>query len=163
MGLWLLLSSVTALAQFLASIIEIFRSGVDPVGMIVAAIVVLLAFGALLLVLWLCFFRTDLIIDRLSLDKHFTQEQFTINMHRSTVLSIAVIVIGGIAVIDSLPYFIRDLYNYIQLRKMGDLFSDKATTDHLVIMTIQFVIGLFLLLKHRAVVNFIETKRRSKS
>jgi len=108
---------------------------------------------------WLLIFRTDHIIEKLKLDKGFEEEHFSLNMHRSSVMSIAVIVIGGLAVINALPSVLSLVYNYI--RSQVSLLNLHTTEIvEVIFVGTQLLIGLLLLIKHRAVVNFIELRRR---
>lgn len=160
-GLWLLISSLIAIFHFLSTLYLIVSANRGDVDVAAGIAITVFAFGLLILLMWLCFFKTDIIIDKLSLDKHFPQEEFRINVHRSTVLSIAVLVIGGLIVVDELPVFVRLVFNYIQYKSMGPLYGAGGATNGLVNSIAQMVIGLFLLLRHRTVVNFIELKRRA--
>ena len=63
---------------------------------------------------YLLLFKTDLIIDKLQLDKGFKEEVIPLNIHRTTILSIAIIMIGGLLIINELGNFCRQLFLYYQ-------------------------------------------------
>src|SRR3982751_3444931 len=63
-------------------------------------------------------FKSELIIDKLKLDQGFNQDNFPLNVHRSTVLSISIIVLGGFLVADEIPNLCRHLYGYFQEKRM---------------------------------------------
>lgn len=67
---------------------------------------------------YLLIFKTEWCIEVLKLEYGFDQETIPINMHRSTILSISIIVIGGYLVANEIPNFCRQLFIYIQEKRM---------------------------------------------
>ena len=79
-------------------------------------------------VLYSCFFKTDWVIEKLNLEKGLEDEKFEINVHRSVVLKIIVVVLGGIFVADAFPTFFKIFSPTFSFRiPMMDL----NTTGHL--------------------------------
>ena len=64
--------------------------------LILATITSVRIIALVIIALRLCLFRPDIIIDKLALDKGFTEERFEINIHRSTVLTLAVILTADV-------------------------------------------------------------------
>jgi hypothetical protein len=94
------------------------------------------------------------------LDKGFTEEKFEIKTHRSTILKIAIIVIGAVITIDTLPIFCKQLFSYIQMDSRTSRFKDNPSSGWLIYDIVKLFIGLFLMTASRLVVNLIELKRR---
>src|SRR5438270_11616227 len=69
------------------------------------------------LVVYYLIFRTDFIIDRLKLDQGFQEDNFSFNIHRSTVLAIAIIIVGLYLITNEIPNLCRQLYFYFQQKR----------------------------------------------
>jgi hypothetical protein len=105
-------------------------------------------------------FRTNYVIDKLKLDKNFSEENFPLNIHRSTVLSIAIIIIGGLLIADSIPLLCRYVYVYFQIRSTGGVFSKTPDFTFAIVYTTKLLIGLIIMGNHQLIVNYIERKRK---
>jgi hypothetical protein len=104
-------------------------------------------------------FKSELIIDKLKLDKGFDQEIFPINIHRSTILNISIIVIGGLIVTDQIPNLCRQLFLYFQEKRIT-FGQTKPDISYSVLAASEVVVGLLLIGYQRKIVNFIELKRK---
>jgi uncharacterized membrane protein YeaQ/YmgE (transglycosylase-associated protein family) len=116
--------------------------------------------GIYFIVFRYCIFRTELIIDKLQLDKGFIEEKFETKIHRSTVLRIAIIVIGSVIIIDALPIFCKQVFSYSQMGGPNSGFKDNPASGWIVFYIVKLLIGFFLMTSSRLVVNFIERKRK---
>lgn len=111
------------------------------------------------LVFYYLIFKTDVVIQKLQLEKGFSEEKFSFNIHRSSVLSMIIIITGIIVIVDVIPTFCKLLFRYIQALQMpAHSYADITT---LLGPTAQLIIGLILIGSHKQLVNFIERKRRS--
>jgi hypothetical protein len=63
-------------------------------------------------------FKTEFIIDLLKLDKKFGKEIISLNIHRSVVLSISIMVVGGLLLVNEIPNFINQINFYFQDKKL---------------------------------------------
>jgi len=104
-------------------------------------------------------FRTNLLIDKLRLDKGFDQETLPLNIHRSTILSISIIVIGGLLVADEIPNFCRQLFSYFQETRLT-YGQTHPTIAYSVVSGVKIIIGLLLMTGQRQIVNLIERQRK---
>jgi hypothetical protein len=158
-GLWLLFSSLSQIPQFISSI---FYSG--PFGgneMFYVSLFSLLIFAIIIfLVLRFLIFRPNIIIDKLSLDKGFEEERFEINLHRSSVLSIAIVVIGGIMLVDSLPELLRQIYIYFQAQSSYGFPGEKSPAGWIIFYFIKVFIAYYLITNYTLITNYIERNRR---
>jgi hypothetical protein len=105
-------------------------------------------------------FKSDLIIDKLKLDTGFDQETIPLNIHRSTILSISIIVIGGLIIADEIPNLCRQLFAYFQEKRMT-YGQTNPNISYSVLAGAKIVIGLLLIGNQRQIVNFIEHKRKA--
>ena len=125
-----------------------------------AGFFIVFALGTYFLILRYCLFKTDWVIDKLHLDRGFSEEKFEINIHRSTILKIAVIVIGAVMVIDSLPLLCKQLFSYINMSRGGTTFGQNPSSGWMVYYFVKFAVGFCLVSANRPIVNFIELKRK---
>ncbi len=104
-------------------------------------------------------FKTDLLIEKLKLDKDMDPEPIPINVHRSTVLSISIIVVGGLLIVDSVPNLCRQLMVYFQ--ESNDRYRQaNPTVSYIVLNIVKIAMGFLLVAEQRRMVNFIERKRQ---
>jgi hypothetical protein len=59
-------------------------------------------------------FKTDWLIHALRLNKGIIEEKLELNIHRSTVLQISIIVTGCIVFVESFPSLLKRLFDYYQ-------------------------------------------------
>jgi hypothetical protein len=107
--------------------------------------------------------KPEIIINKLKLDEGFEEEKFEINLHRSTVLSIAIIIIGGLMLADGLPELMRQIYVYFQMQNAYDYPADKSPSGYIIFYFIKVFIGYYMVAYHRLVVNFIEGMSRKNA
>jgi len=112
------------------------------------------------LVFYYLIFKTEQVIDKLHLEKGFSEEKFSFNIHRSSVLSVVIIVTGILVLVDVTPTFCRNLFIYIRELQMSDR-SSNADITKLLGPIAQLIIGLVLIGSQKQIVNFIERKRRN--
>jgi len=105
-------------------------------------------------------FKSDLIIAWLKLDKGFDQETFPINIHRSTILSIAIIVIGGLMVSNEIPNLCRQLYAFFEEKRMT-YGQTHPSLSYSILSAAKIVIGLLLMGSQKHIVNYIEYRRKN--
>ena len=119
MGISILIDALAVISQSIATGISVGRGFTEDnfINILIALGLVLFVVAVYCLAIWIFLFRTDYIIDKLSLDKHFREERFEINIHRSTVVPIAIIVVGGLIIVEALPTFCKQTFLYIQQKK----------------------------------------------
>lgn len=122
-------------------------------------VMTLLILAVYVLVSYYLVFKSEFIIDKLKLDKGFNQEIIPLNIHRSTILSISVIVIGGLLVANEIPNLCRQLFSYFQEKRITHG-QTNPSISYSVLATAKIVVGLLLIGYQRQIVNFIEQKRK---
>jgi len=131
--------------------------------MIVRGIWVFLATVVQLAIYFLVFyyliFKTGRVIEKLQLEKGFNEERFSFNIHRSSVLSIVIIITGILVIVDVIPTFCKNLFNYI--RELQSSYQSAADITKMLGPIAQLILGLVLVGSQRQIVNFIERKRRN--
>jgi len=155
-GVWILFSGVSVIPMFFSSFYPTYTQFFENWEILLISLITILIY---LWIIHILVFKPHLVIDKLKLDKRFDEEQFSFNIHRSTAVAIAIIIIGGLMIINTVPGFFRVLFLYYQWQmesktgtpvNYGPIFIDLCT-----ILT-----GYLLVVNNRMVVNFIEKTRR---
>lgn len=109
---------------------------------------------------YLLIFKAETIIRILKLDEGFDDKTVSFSIHRSTILSISIIVIGGYIVATELPNIVIQLINFFNIRKTlvsGDINPNK---QYVILAIAKVLIGIMLIIYQRRIVNLIEFKRK---
>ncbi|WP_448700248.1 hypothetical protein ACFGVR_00115 [Mucilaginibacter sp. AW1-3] len=164
-GLYLIWQSGTLLTQFISTFAFIGQRDQDqyPLAIFGTVFLFLVVGCVYFIVLRYCLFKTDLVIEKLHLEKGFSEEEFELNIHRSTILTIATIVIGGIMFTENIPQLCYRIFSYAQHAESYTKFTDNPYSAWFVFDILKVVIGYFLMTESRMVVNFIERKKRKAS
>ena len=155
-GIYIVFGSLTVIPQF-TSAMMLLDAGNE---FIVSMLIILFTMAAYLFILRLFVFKTKWLINKLHLTKGFEEEKFEINIHRSTILKIAIIVIGGIMFIDSLPQFCRELFSYFQQKSISGMFGENPTSSWIIFHFIKAFIGYLMMTNSTRVTNLIERQRK---
>jgi len=115
--------------------------------------VVLLTVGIYIYILTIFVFKTSWFIDKLKLDKGFADERLDLNIHRSTVLSVAVIVIGGVLFLDSLPLFLRLFFKEIQ---QHNITGEQFESEWVIFYFVKTMLGYIVMIKNKEIVRRID-------
>jgi hypothetical protein len=158
LGIFFIKDILVTIPQLLSVILYLTKS--DPVGEaiwpLISTILFLLIYG---LVSYYLIFKSELIINKLKLDSGFDEEIIALNMHHSAILSISIIVIGGLIIADEIPNLCRQLFFYFQEKRMTYGQTDPGIS-YSVLSAVKIIIGLLLIGNQRQIVNFIELKRK---
>ncbi|NEW84474.1 MAG: hypothetical protein GZ094_19195 [Mariniphaga sp.] len=154
LGIWLVLSFLTVIPQF-AKMLTFFgtTSNGKLLGIGITVALFLLTIGIYALILRLFVFKTDWLIDKLHLDKGFPEEKIELNIQRSTVFTIATIVIGGFIFADSFPLFCQQVLVFIQ---RNNLSGENPTSGWIIFYLVKTILGYLLMTNSQFVVRFLE-------
>lgn len=157
LGILFIKDILATLPQLLSVFYMIKYNQDGAIGMTVA--ITLLMLLIYIVVAYYLIFKSEWIIDKLKLDQGFSQDNFPLNMHRSTILGISIIIIGGYLVADEIPNLCRELYAYFQEKRMT-FGQTNPTFSYSILSAVKIIIGFLLIGNQRIIVNFIELKRR---
>ena len=121
----------------------------------------ILVVSSTFLVIWLCIFRTEWIIDQLKLDRGFAEEKFELTIHRSVILRIAIIIMGGLIVVESLPALCQEVLFYFQSINIYNHSAENPESKYMIRDFVSLFLGLLMLTSSRLITNFIELKRKA--
>jgi hypothetical protein len=157
-GIFFIKELVTVLAQFFSAIYYLANKDAFGEG-IWNLIMTVVVFSVYAYFAYLFINKTDVVIKELNLTQGFSEEKISVNIHRSTVLGIAVIIIGGLLLVNEIPAFCRSVFSYFQEKRVG-YGAGNPTSTYMVLAGAKIVIALFLLAGQRPLVNLIERQRR---
>jgi hypothetical protein len=117
--------------------------------------IVILTIALYVFVLWLFVFRTAWLINKLHLDKGFEEEEIGLNIKQSTVLTVAVIVVGGVIFIDSFPHLCKQIFVFIQSK---NTIKETPGLEMVIVNLVKTIIGYLLMTNSQLVTKFINRK-----
>lgn len=157
-GLWLLFSCISIIPQFFSTI-SFSRGSIDFESMLVLWLMLLVSIILYTIVIRLFLFKTTWIIEKLKLANNFKEERIDLTIKSTTVLTIAIIVIGGLILAESLPSFCSRLIAFF---KQKELLKDYPETNWLIYYFIKIVIGYLLLTNAKSFTKYIEKESYEK-
>jgi hypothetical protein len=158
-GLFILKNFIELIPQLIETIIEVAKpnsympSFDETLFMLLWLLIVVAFYG---FVCYQLLFKTARIVNLLKLDKGFEQEEFSFDLSNASMLTIGVVVIGGIILTTEIPNLCQSLFLYFQERKTINFSGRKPDTSYLVLETAKIIIGLLLIGERKRVVTFIE-------
>lgn len=110
---------------------------------------------------YLLILKSSFVVDILKLDKGFEGESLTINIHRSDVLRISTIIIGGLVLVESVPLLFKSIVEYFEIRS-GKFGMMKPSLTAIVFSSVKTIMGYLLLYYNRLIVLYIEMQRKRR-
>lgn len=152
-ALLMIVSSVGVVIDSLQSIVSSFTY-TDYTILIIAII----SIAILVLAIYYLLFKGDAIINKLRLTEN-VDEYLTINMHRSQLLSLAIVIIGGYTIVNEIPVFCHVLYSYWREGIIENSYS-FTSKGPIIYSSARLLIGLLLLGNTKLIVNYLELRRK---
>lgn len=154
MGLWILFGALSIIPEFTTSL-SFAEGSIDTTALFevwsLLFIILLIYFFAIVFFL----FKTDWIVEKLKLDKNFKEERIEINYDPSSILTICIIVIGGLCMVEALPSFISKLFDFLNQKY---LIRDYSGASWLIYFFIKLILGYLLVTNGKTIANYIERK-----
>lgn len=105
-------------------------------------------------------FKTDAIIEVLKLDEGFDEDQIQFgNLNNEAILKLAIIIIGGLLILDYIPFFLFDVVNAFKYK--GNYTTIEGTNvDYFGMATgfINIIIGYLLLNNYKWLAEYFTKK-----
>ena len=116
-----------------------------------------------IIVVFLCIFRTDMVINKLKLEKGFIEERFELNVSRSTVLKIVIIITGALLLLNMTTDLIVEVTDYLlPVEKLSHLRNNREL-GYIAEDVLRMIIALCIIIFSSSIVNFVERKSNKKS
>jgi RsiW-degrading membrane proteinase PrsW (M82 family) len=159
-GIYLIKDILFAIPKVFYYIIQFAQNSLEEGIFAFFASLLSLAFSVL--IVYILVFRTDLVVSKLKLTKGVSEEPLLIDLHRSSVYTIAIIITGILILVFSVPELVKELYYWIEYIDSKNRFFASNPFDYTNLLTIiaQVILGMLLLNNQRNIVNFIERRRR---
>lgn len=111
-------------------------------------------------ILWLFVFKTSWLIDKLHLEKGFEDEKIELNIQLATILPIAIIVTGGILIINSLPNLCKEIFTFFQIKSLS--WQESSQTGWIILYLVEVILGYLLMTNSRQISEFINKRADSE-
>lgn len=154
LGLLLILGALTIIPQWLSSIYAAYQIH-DNESFISLLIILVLVLLVYFFVFRCCIYNTSWIIDKLKLDKGFENETIELKSNANKIISIAIIVIGGMMLVENIPIFLRQIFVFFQ---QDTLFKDYPESVWMIFNFVKAIIGYLLMTNSFRIARFINNK-----
>lgn len=155
LGLYLVLGLFAILLQPVILLTSHSSTFTNP-NILEGFITILVTIGVYFLILYLLVFKTEWLIDKLQLNKGFTEEKIEFNVSKTAILTIATIVLGGLLFIDALPALCKQIFSYWQLYQQKNIFHENPSLGWIIFYVVKIGLGYYLMTNSHYVVSLIE-------
>jgi hypothetical protein len=155
LGLLLISGALVLVPQSISFVYYAFKSGdlADVLSIVALNLILLFIY---FIIIRLCLYKTNLIIDKLKLDKGFDTERIELNFDSTKVISIAIIVIGGYMLIQNIPILFKEFFIFFQQKV---LFKDYPKSGWLIFYFFKAIIGYLLMTNSFRIAKFIDKQK----
>jgi hypothetical protein len=160
-GIYLIKDILLAIPPVLKNFYQYLK--VDPDVALFSLIFSFVALALHFTIVYFLLFKTSFLIAKLNLTTGLSEQLLTINLHRSQIYTIAIIITGLLILVFSIPALVRDLYWWYEYISSRDTMFGAQSYDYseLLISLTEVIIGLLFLGNQRSLVNYIEYKKRN--
>lgn len=155
LGLFLISGALVIVPQSISFLYYAFKSGdfIDVLSVVALNLVLLFVY---FLIIRLCIYKTNWIINKLKLDKGFETENIELNFDSTKIISIAIIVIGGLLFIDNIPVLFREIMVFSEDK---NLFKDYPKSGWLIFYFCKAIIGYLLMTNSFRIAKLIDKQK----
>jgi hypothetical protein len=158
LGIYMIIRAISFLPQLFAST-SLFYFSDSLLKFIITIISVIASIFILLLIGWFLITRSELLTNRIVPEERLNEDFTTFKVHRSVVLTISIIVLGGLIIVQELPRLFMYFFQVYSKRQIGSN-VEPITFDYIVYTIVKLLIGLYLVFYCKTIVNWIDKKRR---
>jgi NADH:ubiquinone oxidoreductase subunit 5 (subunit L)/multisubunit Na+/H+ antiporter MnhA subunit len=164
-GLFFLREIIYIIPQLISAIPSFTKAddfgGGQSIMEILPLIVTLIAIAFYVFIIYQLLFNTNRIIDKLKLEQGFNQQEFSFNISTSLILTISLIVIGGVILTNEIPNFCRNIFSYFQEKNFTHGMT-KPNYSYIVISGVKIIIGLLIIGERKRIVEFVVRRQGKK-
>jgi len=120
-------------------------------------LVILLSLAVCFVLVYFLFFKSDIIINLLKLDKNFDDDKVILGTTDFDILlRLAIVIVGLWLLLDTFPKIILEILNEFRLKAMNaERFGYKSDYFNLFVRLINMLIGWLLITNNKAIAKFI--------
>lgn len=162
-GLFFLWQIINGVMQLISAFMLFFQpvgygdNGFNSDGF-VAILIACIVLALYCFIVYLLVFRANYITEKLHLDKGFEAESFSMNLSTPDILSIALIVIGGVVLFNEIPNFCNNVFSFFQERSVR-LGMTKTNYSYMILPAVKIILALLLIGERKRIVAFAERRR----
>ena len=101
--------------------------------------------GLYLMMIYISLFKTDLVINKLKLDTAIDEEKIEINIHRSSILTIVILLSGILMFADSAPMLLKELYSYFAVINDYVHFKNYPRAGMIIVEFLKTAFAIFMM------------------
>lgn len=155
LGLLLIFGALTIVPQWFYSIYSAYQTH-DFDSFIILISILLIVLFVYFIVFKFCIYKSSWIIEKLKLDKGFEDEKIELNSKGNRIISIAIIVIGGLMFVESIPILFKQIFVFFQ---QESLFKDYPGSGWMIFNFVKVIIGYLLMANSFRIANMIEKEK----
>ena len=136
----------------------------DTSGAVSTLLISLFTLFVYCLVTFFLVFRTEKVMHSLRLLENVPEDPVPLKIHRSTVISISLLIVALYLIIQAIPLLIKGLTKWYQYNKMRGQFNALEPFDYSMVLVYvaEILVGLLLIGYQQPLVNYIELKTRHR-
>lgn len=159
-GIYLIKDILTAIPPVFKNFYQFLE--IDPDVALFSLIFSFVALGLHFTIVYLLLFKTSFLISKLNLTAGLSEQPLIINLHRSQIYTIAIIIIGLLILVFSVPVLVKHFYWWYEYISSRDTMFGTQSYDYsgLLVSITEVIIGLLFLGNQRSLINYIEYKKR---
>ena len=112
------------------------------------------------IVTYFLLFKTNYFLNILKLESGFQEETLVFEISKVSILTIALIVIGGLILTNEIPNLCIAIYQYIQEKSIQSFTGNFPDFRYLLVGLVKIILGLLILGERARIVQFIERKTK---
>ena len=151
-GIWFLIDCLSTIPQFNQNLFYV-NGTFDTIAFIYTLLFLIINLVLYILIIRFLIFKSDWIIKKLKLNQNYTETKIDLNIKSSTIITISIIIIGGITLIDSIPKLFSELFEFVQ-QKM--LMKDYPKFNMIILHLLKSILGYLLITKSKKITKYIE-------
>lgn len=159
-GIYLIKDVLFSIPPVLYEILQVFSVSKEMA--FFSLVVSLLKTGIYIWIVYMLLFKTNFLISKLDLTSNLSEEPLIVNLHRSSIYTIAIIVSGILILTFAIPGLVKQLYFFYEYNNSRDRLFNVNSFEYSNLLTAisEVIIGLLFLGNQKALVNYIEMRRR---
>ena len=114
------------------------------------------------MIVYLLLFKTSFLISKLNLTSGLNEQPLVINLHRSQIYTIAILITGLLILVFSIPLLVKHFYTWYEYVSSRERMFGAHSYDYsgLLISITEVIVGLLFLGNQQSLVNYIEYRKR---
>ncbi|MFN5415843.1 MAG: hypothetical protein ACK5B9_02225 [Flavobacteriia bacterium] len=155
-GIWFVLDSFLVIEQLISSVIlSFFSFNEDYFTTYLSLLLFVIIIVVFFILLRLFLFKPQWLIKKLKLDQDFDSEKIDFTADKTSIVRVAIIIIGAMLFIDSFPKLISQSFNFFQQKS---IFRESPTSVWIILETVKCIIAYLLINNNKSLSEFIDRK-----